>query len=169
MNDIVKIINEQTNVLFENMYEQINRADLSCLIDNVNNSRFLFHMIHSMDKYFINPYDYDYSEVYDIIGIDENYSIISESREGYIADESYVIPREKLEEYMDHVKEKISKYLSGLSDEELSEKPENCPYTRLQMILAQFRHSMFHCGMSELATYDSTDEWLKYTGIAYIP
>ncbi|MCR5848051.1 MAG: hypothetical protein K6G75_08030 [Lachnospiraceae bacterium] len=49
MNDIVKIINEQTNVLFENMYEQINRADLSCLIDNVNNSRFLFHMIHSMD------------------------------------------------------------------------------------------------------------------------
>ena len=35
----------------------------------------LFHMIHSMDKYFINPYDYDYSEVYDIIGIDENYSI----------------------------------------------------------------------------------------------
>ncbi|MCR5848052.1 MAG: hypothetical protein K6G75_08035 [Lachnospiraceae bacterium] len=80
-----------------------------------------------------------------------------------------MIPRKKLEEYMDHVKEKISKYLSGLSDEELSEKPENCPYTRLQMILAQFRHSMFHCGMSELATYDSTDEWLKYIGIAYIP
>lgn len=169
MKDIVRIINEQTNVLLVNMYEQINRADLSCMIDNVNNSRFLFHMIHSMDKYFINPYDYDYSEVYNLIGIDENYSIISESREGYIADDGYVIPREKLVRYMDYVKAKIDNYFSGLSDEELSEKPADCPYTRLQMILAQFRHSMFHCGMSEIATYDNMDEWLNYTGLAYIP
>ncbi len=169
MDDIVRIINEQTKVLFVNMDEQINRADLSCMIDNVNNSRFLFHMIHSMDKYFINPYDYDYSEVYSLIGIDENYSIISESREGYIPDDGFVIPREKLIQYMDYVKEKIDKYLSGLSTEDLSEKPENCPYTRLQMILAQYRHSMFHSGMSEIATYDSTDEWLNYTGLAYIP
>ena len=169
MSDIVKIIIEQTNVLFINMYEQINRADLSCVIDNVNNSRFLFHMIHSMDKYFINPYDYDYSEVYKLIGIEEKYSIISESREGYIAAEGYVIPREKLIAYMEYVKDKISKYLSNLSEEELSDKPDNCPYTRLQMILAQYRHSMFHCGMSEVATYENTDEWLGYTGLAYIP
>ena len=169
MNDIVRIINEQTNVLFINMYEQINRADLSCVVDNVNNSRFLFHMIHSMDKYFINPFEYDYSEVYGIIGIDEKYSIISESREGYIAGEGYVIPREKLIGYMDYVKDKVNKYLSELRDEDLYEKPANCPYTRLQMILAQYRHSMFHCGMSELANYDSTDEWLEYTGLAYIP
>ena len=169
MNDIVKIISEQTNVLFINMYEQINGADLSCMIDNVNNSRFLFHMIHSMDKYFINPFDYDYSAVYSLIGIDEKYSIISESREGYIAAEGYVIPREKLVQYMDFVKEKINKYLLGLSDEDLSKKPDNCEYTRLQMILAQYRHSMFHCGMSEIATYDSTDEWLDYVGLKYIP
>lgn len=169
MNDIVRIINEQTNVLFINIYEQINRADLTCMIDNVNNSRFLFHMIHSMDRYFINPFDYDYSPVYDLIGIEEKYSIISESREGYIAAEGYVIPREKLIAYMDYVKDKLNKYLLGLSEEDLSEKPENCPYTRLQMILAQFRHSMFHCGMSEIATYENTDEWLNYTGLAYIP
>ncbi|MBR6383186.1 MAG: hypothetical protein IKS56_04290 [Lachnospiraceae bacterium] len=169
MNDIVKIINEQTNILFINMYKQINRADLSCMIDNVNNSRFLFHMIHSMDKYFINPFDYDYSEVFNLIGIDEKYSIISESREGYIAAEGYVIPREKLVRYMDYVKDKIDKYLLGLSDEDLSKKPDNCEYTRLQMILAQYRHSMFHCGMSEIATYENTDEWLKYVGLKYIP
>ena len=169
MNDIVRIIKEQTDVLFINMDDQINGADLSCIIDHVSNSRFLFHMIHSMDKYFINPFDYDYSEVYRIIGIDERYSIISESREGYISDESYVIPREKLIAYMNYVKDKINKYLSQLRDEELSEKPDNCPYTRLQMILAQYRHTMFHCGMSEIATYDSMDEWLKYTGLAYIP
>ena len=169
MNDIVRIINEQTNVLFINIYEQINRADLACMIDNVNNSRFLFHMIHSMDRYFINPFDYDYSPVYDLIGIEEKYSIISESREGYIAAEGYVIPREKLIAYMDYVKDKVNKYLLGLSEEDLSEKPENCPYTRLQMILAQFRHSMFHCGMSEIATYENNDEWLNYTGLAYIP
>ena len=169
MNEIIGIIKDQTNILFVNMYEQINRADLSCMIDNVNNSRFLFHMIHSMDKYFINPFDYDYSYVYSLIGIEEKYSIISESRDGYIPAEGYVIPREKLIEYMDYVKDKINKYLSELSDEDLSEKPDKCQYTRIQMILAQYRHSMFHSGMSEMATYESKGEWLDYKGLAYIP
>ena len=41
-------------------------------------------LINSMDKYFINPYDYSYDEVCKLIGIDERYSIISESREGKI-------------------------------------------------------------------------------------
>ena len=81
MRETVKIIKEQTDILFKNMYEQINNAELDCMVDNVNNSRFLFHMIHSMDKYFINPFDYCYDEVYKLIGIDEKYSIISESRE----------------------------------------------------------------------------------------
>ncbi len=169
MNNIVNIIKEETAVLFANMYEQINKADLSCVIEDVNNSRFLFHMIHSTDKYFINPYDYDYSRAYELTGIDENYSIISESRKGYIADSDYVIPREKLLCYMDMVKEKVHKYLDELTDEALYEKPDGCPYSRLQMILAQYRHCMFHCGMSEMVTFDNSGEWLGYTGLAYIP
>ena len=168
MNELVTIIKEQTEMLFSNMYEQINHADLSCMVDNVNNSRFLFHMIHSTDRYFINPFDYDYSPAYELIGIDENYSIISESREGYIPDDGFVVPRQKLLSYMDYVRDKVNAYLDKLTDEDLSKKPENCPYTRMHMILAQYRHAMFHCGMSELATFDADGEWLEYTGIKYV-
>ena len=82
MNELVLIIKEQTEMLLRNMYEQVNHADLNCMTEDVNNSRFLFHMIHSMDRYFINPFDYDYSPVYELIGVNEDYSIISESREG---------------------------------------------------------------------------------------
>ncbi len=169
MNEITKIIKEQTDVLFANVYEQIKNADLTCMIESVNNSRFLFNMIHSMDKYFINPYDYDYSPAYELTGIKEEYSIISESREGYIFDPDYVVPREQLLCYMDLVKEKIHIYLDDLTDEALYQKPDGCPYTRIQMILAQYRHSMFHCGMSEMVTFDNTGKWLEYSGIAYIP
>ena len=108
MREIVIIIKEQTDILFKNMYEQINNAELGCMVDNVNNSRFLFHMIHSRDKYFINPYDYSYDEVCKLTGIDEKYSIISESREGYLNDPDYVIAREILVTYMDFVKGKIN-------------------------------------------------------------
>jgi len=169
MREIVKIIKEQTDILFKNMYEQINKAELGCMVDNVNNSRFLFHMIHSMDKYFINPFDYSYDEVYKLTGIDEKYSIISESREGYINNPDYVIEKEILAAYMDFVKEKINAYLDNLNDEDLYKKPEGCPYTIMQMILAQYRHSMFHCGMSEIVTFDKRGDWLEYTGLAYIP
>ena len=58
--EIISIIKEQNKLLFENIYEQIKTATLEKRIDNVNNSRFLFHMIHSMDRYFINPFEYDY-------------------------------------------------------------------------------------------------------------
>ena len=31
------------------------------------------------------------------------------------------------------------------------------------------KYIRLYCGMSELATYESTDEWLGYTELAYIP
>lgn len=166
--EIISIIKEQNKLLFENIYEQIKTATLEKRIDNVNNSRFLFHMIHSIDRYFINPFEYDYSPVEDLIQINENYSIISESREGYIEDDGYVISRNDLMIYMDYVKNKITDYLDSIDDNDLYKKPDNCPYTRMELILAQYRHSMFHCGMSEIATYDETGEWSKYTGLPYI-
>ena len=168
MNELVLIIKEQTEMLLRNMYEQVNHADLNCMTEDVNNSRFLFHMIHSMDRYFINPFDYDYSPVYELIGVNEDYSIISESREGYIGNDGYVVPREKLLAYIDYVRDKVNAYLDGLTDEDLKEKPKDCPYTRMELILAQNRHAMFHCGMSELVTFEAAGEWLEYTGIKYV-
>ncbi|MBP5706107.1 MAG: hypothetical protein J6W76_02395 [Spirochaetales bacterium] len=164
---LTEIIIKQTKTLLENIENQIIGADLSCMVDNVNNSRYLFHAIHSLDKYFINPYQYEY-EAGKIIDIDEDYSIISEKRAGYQAMVGFVIPREKLQRYFDFVKTKIENYLANLTDEELVQNPPNCPYTRFDLILAQFRHSMFHAGMSEVVTFHTNGQWLEYKGLPYV-
>ena len=164
---LIEIILKQTKTLLKNIENQIIGADLSCMIDNVNNSRYLFHAIHSLDKYFINPYQYEY-EADKIIDIDEDYSIISEKRDGYKAAEGFVIPRQKLQRYFDFIKAKIENYLVNLTDEELVQNPLNCPYTRLDLILAQFRHLMFHAGMSEVATFHTNGQWLEYKGLPYL-
>ena len=164
---LVNIIAEQTQILFKNLDDQINGAELASLLENVNNSRYLFHMIHSMDKYFINPYMYTY-EAQQAGGIVENYSIISQSRDGYIPDDGFVIPRETLIAYSGYVKQKIMRYLDNLTDADLAQKPENCPHTKLALILGQYRHAMMHCGMSETFTFDKTGTWLPYTGFKYL-
>ncbi len=161
---LVGIIEEQTQILFKNLEYQVNGAELSCIFDNVNNSRYLFHMIHSMDKYFINPYAYTYDAGV-AGGIDENYSVIDEAREGYIPNDGFVVPRETLSAYLAFVKQKIFAYLKTLTDDALAEKPEGCPYTKLALILGQYRHTMFHDGLSEAVTFASKGEWLPYTGL----
>ncbi|MBR5932873.1 MAG: hypothetical protein IK002_02690 [Treponema sp.] len=164
---LVNIITEQTEILFKNLEDQVSGAVFEEKCDNVNNSRFLFHMIHSADKYFVNPFAYRYEKM--IAGdVEENYSIISQSREGYIADDGFVIKREILESYLKYVKSKVMLYLKTLTDSGLCEKPKDCPYTRLALILGQYRHSMMHCGMSEAFTFEKSGEWLPYTGFKYI-
>ena len=163
---LVKIITEQTEILFKNLEVQLKEADLERMFDNVNNSRYLFHTLHSLDRYFINPYRYEY-KMDEQLGLDESLSIIDEKREGYIEAPGVVIEREKLLEYFNFVKEKIFSYLAALSDSDLSEKPEGCPHTKLALVLGQYRHLMFHVGLSEAVNYEANGTWLEYTGFSY--
>ena len=55
MSDLVKIIIRQTEILFKNLNAQIERCNLDAEIDGIQNARYLFHAIHSLDKWFINP------------------------------------------------------------------------------------------------------------------
>lgn len=163
----VPFLQQQSEILLLNVQDQIKDADLEVVLDGVNNSRYLFHMLHSMEKYFFNPYEYKYEEK-ETLGIEENYSVIDDQREGYIKDDELIISREKLQQYFNLVAEKIRDYLENITDEELLEKPENCPHTRFELILGQYRHIMFHLGISEALTVQSKNMWPKYTGFKYI-
>lgn len=63
------------------------------------------------------------------------------------------------------MKYKIEKYFEGLTGQELLEKPEGCEYLRLELILAQFRHQMWHAGLSSAITFESKGIWNKFTGL----
>ena len=164
MQEIIRQIKKQQEINFLNIKEQIEKADLETVFDGVNNSRFIFHNLHSMDRFFMNPIGYVYQGE-KLFGIPENLSVISSKREGYEKDTSIVISRKQLLDYFDHVKAKIENYLDNLTAEELLLKPEGCEYTRFELILAQFRHMMWHVGCSSAITFASKNEWNEFTGL----
>ena len=140
MDEIIKQIKAQIEINFQNIKDQIEVADLEAVFDGVNGSRYIFHNLHSMDRFFINPAEYVY-EGEKLFGIPENLSVISTAREGFVEDTSIVIPREKLMAYFEFVTNKIEHYLENLTAEELIQKPQGSEYTRLELILGQMRHA----------------------------
>ena len=164
MDEIIRQIKNQTEINFINIRDQIEVAELEAVFDGVNGSRYIFHNLHSMDRFFINPMSYVY-EGEKLFDIPENLSVIATEREGYVADTSIVISREKLLEYFEYVKNKIEKYLDHLTAEELLQKPEGCEYTRLELILGQFRHQMWHVGLSSANTFENKKIWNKFSGM----
>lgn len=165
MEEIIRQIKEQQEINFINIEEQINKANLETVFDGVNNSRYIFHYLHSMDRFFINPIDYVY-EGEKLFGIPENLSVIAEHREGFESDTSILISRKQLLDYLGYIKEKINAYFDSLTAEELIQKPEGCEYTRLELILAQFRHMMWHVGLSSGITFSAKGEWNEFTGLS---
>lgn len=96
----------------------------------------LYHTLHQLDQWFINPKARDFLEPpfhqpdLQDLGI-------------YPA--TYV-NRTQMEAYFHTIKAKLSLYLTSLHDEDLLQKPEHCPWTRLTLMLAQFRHLHLHLG-----------------------
>jgi len=165
MDEIIRQIKNQTEINFINIRDQIEVAELEAVFDGVNGSRYIFHNLHSMDRFFINPISYVY-EGEKLFGIPENLSVISTAREGFVEDTSIVISQEKLLAYFEYVKNKIEKYLNELTGDQLLQKPEGCEYTRLELILGQFRHQMWHVGLSSAITFEGKKIWNEFTGLS---
>ena len=111
MEEIIWQIKNQQEINFINVKDQILKADLETVFDAENNSRYIFHYLHSMDRFFVDPTNYVY-EGEKLFGIPENLSVIDPKREGYEEDTSILISREQLLNYFEHVKAKIEKYFA---------------------------------------------------------
>lgn len=60
---------------------------------------------------------------------------------------SVVLSDGQLLQYLDKIRKRTLDYLDTITDDMLYEKPQNCPYTRLQLVLRQFKHLSFHTGI----------------------
>ena len=118
---------------------------IDCVPDSLWNKEYcdmtlwkhIYHMLHSLDLWFINPRDKNYCEP----------SIHSEN--------------------LKEIEIKIDEYVSNMTDEELLEFPDNCEYTKFTLILAQFRHLHTHMGMIMGFIIDDTGLWPNVLGLAY--
>lgn len=97
----------------------------------------IYHMLHELDQWFINPDDPDFVEPPVHHPHLQNLSIYPAAH----------LDRRQIDDYFYTIKAKLSLYLTSLHDEDLLQRPENCTWTRFTLILAQFRHWHLHLGM----------------------
>lgn len=147
MKILCEIIKEQVGYNFLNLETSIKTYDRNALVCGSPAWRYIYHTIHSADKWFFNPFVYNEPDFHEN-GMDNPDNPCSTE-----------FSNEKLLDYLCAVKNKTLQYIDDLSDEMLHKKPENCPYTRLELVLRQFRHISLHTGMINGLTIEKTGKF----------
>lgn len=143
MQELVNIIKDTIKPNFLNIKTSIQTYERNALCCGSPCWRWAYHALHSADKWFINPFVYEEPDFHE---------------EGMDNPEhpcSVVLSDAQLLEYLERIEKKTMNYLDKLTDDMLYEKPEKCIYTRMELVLRQYRHLSFHTGMlnGQTATY----------------
>ena len=154
MNKLCRVIRNAVTPNFMNIRTSIRTYDRDALCCGAPCWRWAYHALHSADKWFINPNRYEEPPFH------------QEEMDNPDNPTSVVLSDEQLLEYLDGIEQKTNAYLETLTDDQLSEKPEGCRYTRLELVLRQFRHISFHTGMLNGQTALATGQfpmWVSET------
>lgn len=154
MNELCKIIKDTVKPNFLNIRTSLRTYDRDALCCGAPCWRWAYHALHSADKWFINPFVYE-EPIFHENGMDnpENPT-------------SVILSDAQLLSYLDLIEKKTMNYLASLTDNMLYEKPENCIYTRMELVLRQYRHLSFHTGMLNGQTAVATEKfpmWISET------
>jgi hypothetical protein len=150
---LVNVISDQTAVLFRNARIGLRTCDLNAIIYSQPVWKHVYHAFHSLDRWFINPAVYEEPSFHEP---DLNSLDVSSLR---------TLTGEELEAYLAGIETKICGYLAGLSDNMLAEKPEGCEYSRMSLVLGQFRHLYAHIGIINCSTINTTGKWPRVIGL----
>ena len=150
MKTLCEIIKEQVEANFLNLETAIRTYNRNAPVCGVPAWRYVYHTIHSADKWFFNPFVYNEPTFHEE-GMDNPDNPCTSK-----------LSNDELLEYLGRVKQKTFDYLNGLADSELYECPENCTFTRMDLVLIQFRHISFHTGMLNGQTVELTGKFPVY-------
>ena len=154
MNGLCRIIKDTVRPNFLNIRTSIRTYDRDALCCGAPLWRWAYHALHSADKWFINPFHYEEPAFHED-GMDNPEHPCS-----------VVLTDAQLLAYLDSVEQKTLCYLDTLTDEMLYEKPADCRFTRMELVLRQYRHLSFHTGMLNGQTAVSTGQfpmWVSQT------
>lgn len=115
----------------------------------------VYHMLHSLDLWFINPRSKEFCEP----------AIHKENLNNLDAVTDGTLTREDIIAYYAQITDKIECYLAEMDDYMLLEYPQDCEYTKFTLILAQFRHLHSHMGMIMGFIIDDTGLWPRVVGL----
>lgn len=150
MKTLCEIIKEQVGANYLNLETAIRTYDRNALVCGTPAWRYVYHTIHSADKWFFNPFIFDEPPFHEN-GMDN-------------PDNPCTVELSDIDllKYLEKVKQKTYCYLDTLTDKELYERPENCEFTRMDLVLIQFRHMSFHTGMLNGQTIECTGRFPVY-------
>ena len=111
--------------------------------------RYIYHTLHSADKFFINPSSW---------AQEDEPPFHSHMLDWPDTQADTVLSKETLYAYFDKVWQKITSYIDSLNDVQLTERP-NGKLTRLGLILSQFRHMYAHIGILNGVTIANTQQY----------
>ncbi|WP_296572484.1 DinB family protein [Ruminococcus sp.] len=151
MRKLTEMIKNETNANFVNLRTALMTYNRNAPVCGSPAWRYAYHTIHSADKWYFNP---------------NVFTEPSLQREACMDNPDIpcdvVLSDRELLDYLEQVRIKTMYYLDGLSDEQLYEYPESCPFMRLELILRQFRHISFHTGMLNGQTAERTGRFPVY-------
>ena len=150
---IVKIISEQTETLFHNVNIMLMTCCLDAILYNQPIWKHVYHMLHSLDRWFINPDKYT-EPLFHTPGLNS-----------LDAPSENALSREDLRAYCEGIRTKIFLYLETLTDDLLTGTPEGCVYSRMALILGQYRHTYAHLGTINATTIGASGKWPRLVGL----
>lgn len=115
----------------------------------------IYHMLHSLDLWYINPRDRYFQEP----------AIHEKDLNNLDVESEKALLQPEIEAYFASIEKKLVEYISGLTDDKLLEYPPDCEYCRFTLILAQFRYLHSHMGMIMGFIIDDTGRWSKVLGL----
>lgn len=131
---------------------------IRCIPDELWNKRYdelpmwkyVYHTLYSLDRWYINPCDADYTD-----------PDFHEPELASLNDipEKDILTREQMLGYFSCVRKKIGAYIIELEDEKLQEMPDGCDMSRFRLILGQFRHWHRHMGLIYGFIVEDTGKW----------
>lgn len=140
-------------VMFHNAETAIKTCNLDFLLCEMPIWKHLYHMLHSCDRWFINPTVYDEPRFHTdgLNSLDEPPAVEP-------------ISRELLLNYLEQIRQKILAYITALTDDMLLEIPQGCKSTRFGLALSAFRHWYAHLGNINATTIIETGKWPRVVG-----
>ena len=150
MGAVCEMIKKQADSNFVNLRTAVLTYDRNALVCGAPAWRYVYHTIHSADKWFFNPFVY------------EEPALHTDGLDDPNAPCETVLSDEQLLDYLERVRVKTAEYLDSLDDSMLNECPEQCGYTRLELVLMQFRHISVHIGLLNGQTLERTGKFPVY-------
>ncbi len=142
----IDTIKRVTDLMFENLLISMKTIDWNTDICGAPAWRYIYHTLHSADKFFINPLNY------------EEPAFHIEKLDWPDTPSEIILSRKTLYAYYEQVRKKILDYLDGLTDSQLTERP-NGKLSRLGLVFSQFRHMYAHIGILNGITIARTNQY----------